>query len=750
MELAPDRQERARRAGQQLAGLSGPVELLGGEHDLNARMGEHIVKLHAADSDRDALRLQDAALRHLAGTAAAAYVPRLVASSLDADPAPPEDPASEGPARVLTWLPGRLWCEAERPGPELLRSLGRVVATVDSALADFSHPAQHRELAWNLTAAPALLDRVGAVSDPDRRQVAERALRRHVERVAPRLAELEHQVIHNDANDRNTVLGDRDDVRGLIDFGDIATAPRICGLAIAGAYATFTQRHPVRDLRPLVAGYHEVSPLVPQELELLLDLIRSRLAASIVMAAWQRRQQPDNEHLLLSHDDAWRVLQRLDRENDTLALCRFRDACGYDAHPAARSVRDWLLSGDAAPAPVLSAPLAELARVTLDWTAGAQHPATGSDDVVAQLAEAGAVVGIGRYCEDRAVYQTPSYDDPDGGDPRTLHLGVDLFAPAGTPVRTPLDGVVAAFHDIARPLDYGPVIILEHRTGGGVPFYTLYGHLSRESLPGLQIGKPVTAGDTIATMGAEDVNGGWPPHVHFQLLVDLLDLGVEVAGVAPRDELAVWRSVSPDPNLLLRDPTGVDAVPEATTAEVRRVRRTSLSAALSLSYADPLRIVRGEGCWLYDEHGRGYLDLVNNVAHVGHAHPRVSAAAARQQSLLNTNTRYLHDALTRYARRLADSLPDPLSVVFLTNSGSEANDLALRIARAHTGGRDMLVLDHAYHGNLSSLIDLSPYKFDGPGGAGLRPAPTSCRSPTPTARRWGRSPVPTSTGCGSC
>ena len=285
-------------------------------------------------------------------------VPRLVASSLDADPAPPEDPASEGPARVLTWLPGRLWCEAERPGPERLRSLGRVVATVDSALADFSHPAQHRELAWNLTAAPALLDRVGAVSDPDRRQVAERALRRHVERVAPRLAEPRapgHPQRRQRPQHRARGPGRR---TGLIDFGDIATAPRICGLAIAGAYATFTQRHPVRDLRPLVAGYHEVSPLVPQELELLLDLMRSRLAASIVMAAWQRRQQPDNEHLLLSHDDAWRVLQRLDRENDTLALCRFRDACGYDAHPAARSVRDWLLSGDAAPAPVLSAPLA--------------------------------------------------------------------------------------------------------------------------------------------------------------------------------------------------------------------------------------------------------------------------------------------------------------------------------------------------------------------------------------------------------
>jgi 4-aminobutyrate aminotransferase-like enzyme len=180
-----------------------------------------------------------------------------------------------------------------------------------------------------------------------------------------------------------------------------------------------------------------------------------------------------------------------------------------------------------------------------------------------------------------------------------------------------------------------------------------------------------------------------------------------------------------------------------STDEVAAARRTTLSRSLSLSYSEPLRMVRGEGCWLYDDDGRRYLDLVNNVAHVGHCHPRVVAALNQQQAVLNTNTRYLHDGLTRYARRLADSLPDPLSVVFLTNSGSEANDLALRLVRAHTGGRDLLVLDHAYHGNLSSLVDISPYKFDGPGGSG-RPdhthvvtLPDAFRRPLgPTADRY--------------
>ena len=109
---------------------------------------------------------------------------------------------------------------------------------------------------------------------------------------------------------------------------------------------------------------------------------------------------------------------------------------------------------------------------------------------------------------------------------------------------------------------------------------------------------------------------------------------------------------------------------------------------------------------------------MNNVPHVGHSHPEVVRAAQRQMTVLNTNTRYLHDNLVDYAERLCTKLPDPLSVCFFVNSGSEANDLALRLARSHTGQRDLLILDGAYHGNLTSLIDISPYKFDGPGGDG--------------------------------
>jgi 4-aminobutyrate aminotransferase-like enzyme len=124
---------------------------------------------------------------------------------------------------------------------------------------------------------------------------------------------------------------------------------------------------------------------------------------------------------------------------------------------------------------------------------------------------------------------------------------------------------------------------------------------------------------------------------------------------------------------------------------------------------------------LIDADGRRYLDAVNNVAHVGHSHPDVVRAGQRQMAVLTTNTRYLHEHLVRYAERLTSTLPQPLRVCYFVNSGSEANELALRLARAHTGERDVVVLEAGYHGNTSTLVEVSPYKFDGPGGAGAPP-----------------------------
>ena len=137
-------------------------------------------------------------------------------------------------------------------------------------------------------------------------------------------------------------------------------------------------------------------------------------------------------------------------------------------------------------------------------------------------------------------------------------------------------------------------------------------------------------------------------------------------------------------------------------------RRRLLGGNLSVAYQRPLHIVRGSMQYLYDDEGRRYIDAYNNVAHVGHCHPKVVAAGQRQMEVLNTNTRYVSELILSFSEKLTATMPESLSVCFFVNSGSEANELAIRLARAHTKAREMIVLEHAYHGNTTTLIDISP------------------------------------------
>ena len=155
-----------------------------------------------------------------------------------------------------------------------------------------------------------------------------------------------------------------------------------------------------------------------------------------------------------------------------------------------------------------------------------------------------------------------------------------------------------------------------------------------------------------------------------------------------------------------------------TKEDIRNYREQHLGKTLSLSFKEPLKIVRGLGPYLYDENGTEYLDMVNNVCHVGHCHPKVVAAGQAQMAKLNTNTRFLHDNLVVYAEKLLATMPEQLSVCMFVNSGSEANELAFRLARNFTGSRELLTVEGAYHGNTNACIEASPYKFDGPGGEG--------------------------------
>ena len=150
-------------------------------------------------------------------------------------------------------------------------------------------------------------------------------------------------------------------------------------------------------------------------------------------------------------------------------------------------------------------------------------------------------------------------------------------------------------------------------------------------------------------------------------------------------------------------------------------RKKYIGKNLSISYLKPLKIIKGALQYLYDDKGNTFVDCVNNVSHVGHCHPVVVKAMQKQIATLNTNTRYLSGMIIDYAKALTATLPKKLRVCYFVNSGSEANDLAIRMARNFTKQKDIVVLDHAYHGTSTLAIEMSPYKFNGKGGAGIMP-----------------------------
>jgi 4-aminobutyrate aminotransferase-like enzyme/Ser/Thr protein kinase RdoA (MazF antagonist) len=733
--------EAAISFAQETYGIRARATALPSERDQNvllrAESGERfILKIANALEDRALVEAQQQAMMHIAQHTA--ICPRVVPTRSDGAMSAIRSPSGiDHFVRLVTYLPGVPLSSVRRHSPELLHDLGRRMGQLDRALASFDHPAIHRDFYWDLAnGLRAFREYESLIADRALRKLVGTLVTDFERNTAPLLPKLRTSAVHNDANDYNVIVGGGSDlytrnqsVVGVIDFGDIVHSYTVGDLAIAIAYTILDKPDPLAAAAQVVSGYHAEYALDDDEIAALFGLVRMRLCMSVCLAAHQQRQRPDDDYLRISQQPISATLPKLAQIHPRLAEATFRHACGLAPVPSAESVTTWLRANAHTFAPVLKADLRSAPCVVFDLSVdsplvcGDPH-ANAAPELTRRLFDimksAGVEVGVGQYGEPRLLYTAPMFATGDGplDERRVMHLGVDLFAAAGTPIYAPLAGAVYAFANNAASQDYGPVIIVKHHTDEGHTFYTLYGHLSEESLAGLSAGKPITQGQQLATLGTPAVNGGWTPHLHFQIVADLLDLGCDFPGVARFSQRAVWGRLSPDPNVVLGIPAQrfPPAAPDkpATLA----VRRKHLGGNLSIAYREPVKVVRGWMQYLYDDEGRKYLDAYNNVPHVGHCHPRVVRAGQEQMTVLSTNTRYLHDLINRYAERLSATLPDPLSVCFFVNSASEANELALRLARAHTGQRDMIVLEAAYHGNTTALIDISPYKHAGPGGAG--------------------------------
>ncbi|MGD9288754.1 MAG: aminotransferase class III-fold pyridoxal phosphate-dependent enzyme [Desulfobacterales bacterium] len=639
--------------------------------------------------------------------------------------------------RLLTYLAGKPLARVKPHSPDLLTDLGRFFGSLDCILADFDHPAAHQDFHWDLKNASQVIHRhIGFVKDPVKHDLIEHYQKRFRTQSEPLLAGLDKSVIHNDANDYNVLIAShhtwQNRVSGVIDFGDMVFTYTVGEVAIACAYAMLDKAEPLAAAAHIVAGYHQNRPLTERELSVLFDLICMRLCMSVCHAANQSRQEPDNEYLRISEKPVWSLLKKLQNIHPRLALYVFRHACGLPAIAQSGKIIDWLKDHRQGFASIVDEDLHHENQLILDLSVAASlpqieednsNPAALTEHLFEQMRRAHANVGIGRYQEARLLYTTGQFkvQTDEMPETRTIHLGLDLFMQPNSPVFAPLAGRVHSIGNNRDHLDYGPAIILEHPIEDDQRFYTLYGHLSEDSLEGLVPGMPIANGQTIARIGEPPSNGGWPPHLHFQIILDMLGESGNFPGVARPSEWELWRQICPDPNLILGIPQTCFYPAGRSHEDIMAARRAKLGRNLSISYDKPLKIVRGRGQYLFTETGQAYLDGVNNVCHVGHCHPHVVAAACRQMPVLNTNTRYLHDAIIEYAERLLDKFPDPLNVCYFVCTGSEANELALRMARTFTGQQDIITVDGAYHGNTQSLIDISPYKHAGPGGRGAPP-----------------------------
>ena len=691
--------------------VSDPVTL-GGEFDQNLRvtdpLGRHyLVKVSALpDADPTTAAWHERILLHLHSTAPELPLPRLI-PALDGDRYVIA-PTSRGDRmfRVLSWLTGEPLADEEQHSDELLTELGEMAGLVSNALATMPEPTTAITHDWDMRRARGVVDSsIDAVVDPAQRADVTEVMS-WFDTIEPLLADLPRGVAHQDLNDSNILVtrdeSGRQKISGVLDINDALYTARIAELAVAVAYALVRKQDPVAVAQLVVAGFNAVAPLTDDELAVVFPLAAARL--SMNATTWtQRNANSRNDHGAKRMQHTWPALAKVARIDPDYVEAALRVACGRPAHPDAARVVSALApaapwSTTARPAVPIDTSVASDLFDVIDW----HDPAAVDRAVEAQIGDGFGVVGHLQPNLPWAAQRAPG-----GDEPATTTLGVRLLVRAGEVINSPLHGVVEAGnvvrHDVVD--DDGAWTFRTHWQG-------------ITTSPG-----PVTAGAPLGT-----VDAGPRPAVTVTVSLPRRHRGG--AGWPTRvrpSEVAVFTELSPDPaGLLGLQPTSGTRL---RVQEVLAIRNQRLASSQRAYYRAPMNLQRGRGVWLYDEDGYAYLDSLNNVTHIGHADPRVAEASRRQMNKLNTNSRFIYEGIATYAEKLTATLPDPLQVVFLVCSGSEANDLAIRIARQVTGRADIAIIDGAYHGNTGVVTGLSPNRYKGPGGAGAPPTTHEVMTP---------------------
>jgi Ser/Thr protein kinase RdoA (MazF antagonist) len=311
-------------------GIAGTVSSLPSERDQNfliadARRGKFVLKIANRNDTPELLDFQHQAMRMVKEPLGDCRVQEIVPTRTGADITAIHGAAAGARhcVRVLTWIDGEVFAKCTGRSPVLFESIGANMARVDVALRDFTHPAMHRVLQWDLRHAGAARENSHLLA-PARRARVERAFA-DWEKID--WTPLRHSVIHSDANDYN-VLVERGRMTGLLDFGDIVYSATICELAIALAYSMLHEKQPLAAALLVIRAYHRHNPLSEQEQRVIYPLILARLAVSVCFAAHNRMRNPDDSYQVVTETSAWELLDRLEPYSTDAAETMVREACG--------------------------------------------------------------------------------------------------------------------------------------------------------------------------------------------------------------------------------------------------------------------------------------------------------------------------------------------------------------------------------------------------------------------------------------
>jgi 4-aminobutyrate aminotransferase-like enzyme/Ser/Thr protein kinase RdoA (MazF antagonist) len=660
-------------------GVEGRAVELGSQQDANFRIDTDaetfVLKVSNPAFGAGDLDAQDRAAAHVAALEPDVLVPEAV-PGVDGRTLQPTDVGGEPTtARLVRYVEGRMLSESAYLAPPIVAALGDLAGRTTRALASFEAELPQRELQWDLRHAEEVVTRLAPyVGVPGGSEAVQRAAAEAGGALVAVTQALPVQPIHGDLTDDNVVAVTDDDGRlrpvGVIDFGDLVQSWAVGELAVTLSSVLAYAGDDLARLLPAVRAFDAVRPLSDAELAALWPLTVLRAAALMVSGQHQASIDRGNEYAAKNLDREWQIFEVATSVPLAVGTELLRSAVRA-ARPST---------------PITGTRLLEVPARAVDLSTTSPELDGGvflddEDALLGRLLGGEGVVHT-RYLEPRLTRTAINSLTA----PATVPLGVDVRSVSRVAVRAPWAG---------RLSQRDGAVALE--TAGR----TLWLDGDLDSVADGDVAAGDTLGDVTALRVQLGTGAERPPYF-------------VPAGVAH-----AWRVVCPDPTPLLEHAADGG---DGSNAEEWLARRDAAFATVQEHYfVDPPQIERGWRRHLFDVEGRSYLDMLNNVSILGHGHPRLSDAVERQWRRLNTNSRFHYRAVAEFSERLAALAPDPLDTVFLVNSGSEAVDLALRLAWANTGRRDVVSMREAYHGWTDATDAVSTSVADNPNALETRP-----------------------------